>query len=73
MNCIVFNAKDDSGYINYDSKVKLAQDSGAKLVLYDIDFIPNFANIIKEQPHKKLLYFFYNELLINGIGEQFMV
>ena len=43
------------------------------IVLYNIDFIPNFANIIKEQPHKNLLYFFYNELLINGIGEQFMV
>ena len=41
LNCIVFNAKDDAGYINYDTKVKLAQDSDAKLVLYDIDELLN--------------------------------
>ncbi|MCL5073817.1 MAG: putative glycoside hydrolase [Actinobacteria bacterium] len=41
LNCIVFNAKDDAGYINYDTSVKLAQDSNAKVVLYDIDKLLN--------------------------------
>lgn len=39
LNCIVFNAKDDSGYIDYDTNIKLAIESKAKNVLYDIDEI----------------------------------
>ena len=31
LNCIVFNAKDDSGYINYDTNIKLAIESKAKM------------------------------------------
>jgi len=39
LNCIVFNAKDDAGYIDYDSNVKFAEEIGAEKKFYDIDEI----------------------------------
>lgn len=48
LNCIVFNAKDDSGYINYDTKVKLAAESKAKNNLYDID------EVLKEMDERNI-------------------
>ncbi|GAF88789.1 unnamed protein product, partial [marine sediment metagenome] len=39
LNSIVFNAKDDSGFIDYDTDVKLAEEIGAEKKYYDLDEI----------------------------------
>ena len=39
LNSIVFDVKDDSGSIGYDSNVELAGESGAKKNYYDIDAV----------------------------------
>ena len=37
LNAIVFNAKEDSGYINYNTRVEFFSEIGSVVPLYDID------------------------------------
>ena len=39
LNCIVFNAKDDSGYVDYNTDVKFAKEIGSEKKFYDLDEI----------------------------------
>ena len=39
LNSIVFDVKDDRGYIGYNSDVRLAEESGAEKNYYDIDML----------------------------------
>ena len=48
LNSVVFNVKDDEGYINYDTENKFAIDCGAKKANYDIK------KIIKEMNSKNI-------------------
>ncbi len=45
LNSCVFNAKDDEGYINYDTENKFAIDYGAKNVRYDLKKIVKEMNL----------------------------
>ncbi len=39
LNCIVFNAKDDEGFVDYDTKVKFAEEIGSNKNFYNLDSV----------------------------------
>ncbi len=48
LNSIVFNAKDDRGYINYDTRVGFSEEIGSELILYDLK------KVIKEMEYRNI-------------------